>query len=174
MGRMRIAGIILIGIGILLTAIAGFWLATESGLSGLAIGDLILRAVVFFAIVAPIVIAGLYLYSRGENELDVEPNEDMVLQRNILDSLAVRESMSFASLAQKLNVTEAEIAEEIASMTNLAIFNGYVDWSSGTILRLSADDLLSLTQCLQCHAPIVISPSGQTVCRNCNCEYSVI
>ena len=127
MGRMRIVSIVLIGIGVLLTAIAGYWIATESGRSELSVGDVLLQAAIFFAFIFPLIVGGIYLYARSSADDDGPVNIDMVLQRRILDALPLLDATSFASLATQLGVSEAEIAEQLASMADLDIFNGCID-----------------------------------------------
>lgn len=172
MGRIRIISIILMGIGVLLTAIAGYWIATESGQPGFSIGDVLLQAAIFFVFIFPLIIGGIYLYVR--TGADGSVNTDMVLQRRILDALPLLDATSFASLAAQLEVSEAEITEQIALMADLAIFNGCIDWRSAHVTKMTVADLHTLTQCVRCQAPIHIQPSGQTICPNCACQYCVV
>lgn len=172
MGRSRIIGIILIGIGVLLTAIAGFWIATQSRQTDLSIGDLFLQAAIFFILAAPLILGGIYLY--GHDSVDGPVNTDMVLQRRILDVLPLADATSFAALAVQLDVSEGEIAEQLASMADLDIFNGCIDWNAASVTKMTVADLNALKQCLCCQAPIQIQPSGQTICSNCACQYSVV
>lgn len=174
MGRMRIVSIVLIGIGVLLTAIAGYWIATESGRSGLSVGDVLLQAAIFFAFIFPLIVGGIYLYARSSADDDGPVNTDMVLQRRILDALPLLDATSFASLATQLGVSEAEIAEQMALMADLAIFNGCIDWTSANVTKMTVADLHALTQCVRCQAPIRIQPTGQTICPNCACQYCVV
>ncbi|QPC80963.1 hypothetical protein G4Y79_14745 [Phototrophicus methaneseepsis] len=169
----RLGGIILVGLGVLMTVLAGFWLATEA--SVLPVGDTLLRALLAFALIIPVILLGVYLLVRSSTQdAEVFVTSEMEQQRRLLDLLKLRGQATFDELAVALDTTEAEIIAQLQSLVHLSIFSGYVQWENGRVVAVPTQSLLNMTHCVHCQQPIHIGPATTTICTTCETEYYTV
>lgn len=175
MGSTRVWGIILLGFGVLLTALAGLWLATEANTSALSSGDVFLRAFIAFVFIIPVILLGIYLLAKNNTSDDANDDaSDVVQQRRLLDTLRTRQRATFAELSHETGMSEAEITTQLEALMQLSIFSGYVQWSSGYAVVMPSQQLLHLKQCAHCQQAIIIKPETITSCSVCNTQYCTV
>jgi hypothetical protein len=158
----------LIGLGFGLALIAGLFLASRAAEA--ETGALVGTALVAFIPVALLIGAGIVLYMRQS------PAEEPVvstvhLQRELLDVLRERRSMTVDALAETLDTEPEQVNEMVHQLAALQIFSGYLDRRNETLSIVEPDDLRQQHTCLVCETPIDLNGQGTVICRVCGTEY---
>lgn len=128
MATARSRGILLVGVGFVLTALVGLWLASQD----VEVGTIILAGGVAFVFIFPIYLYGIYLYSREEDD-DTDEVSSMALQLALIDMLKQHGQMTFDELAEQMNVSRAEVTDLLRQLIELDVFMGRVDWDTGMV-----------------------------------------
>lgn len=129
--RNRRRGMMFMGIGFVIAIVAGLLLALQAA-SESGGGTLVIGAIVAFAVVAPLVIYGIYLYVQdGDNAADAVSAVEK--QRELMDVLRERGRVTIPEMAAALSLSEAEVRDLVNQLIDLGIFMGEVDWSEETL-----------------------------------------
>jgi hypothetical protein len=157
-------GAVALGIAFGLTVLAGI------ALSFLALSwetsAILGTALVLFLLITPLLAYGIYTFATASQEEDLA--EEMTVPRQLLDMLRENGSGNITDLAIDLGVTS--LKPIIADLSRLELFNGIVEWNSGTITLLDPAVMASIESCKACKKPIQIK-RGITICPNCATEY---
>jgi len=160
-----------IGIAMMVTAfglaiLASLWLTIQARNQTLA--DLIPYALAAFVLIFALMIAGLRLWLVRPAEPDGE--SDVEQQRRILERLAVNVPTDFASLSQWIEADETTLELALRELVRLRLFNGYIDWRGRRLCGMMPQDVLALSACLVCGAPLEQIGSS-TTCPQCATVY---
>ena len=134
-------GSILIALGFIAAAVAGFWFAVQLVQGALEPGEAARSAVLLFIPIGALVLAGIYLRTRQKPV--IEPESMVEKQRHLVDLLNVRGSVPVSEMASALQVDEATLRELVDQLIRLEIFTGQVDWDSGVMYAAPARKQLS-------------------------------
>ncbi len=126
MAQMRSRGMFFIGLGFVLTAMVGVWLASQD----FEFERVLLIGVVAFAVIFPVFLYGSYLYSK-EDVANEDELSSMALQRALVDTLNQHGVVSFDVLAEELEISRAQVTDLIRQLIELDVFPGWVDWEEG-------------------------------------------
>lgn len=140
--RIRRRGIVTVIVAVVVTSIAGLWLAAQPGRAEMSLSELALGGIVAFVVVTPIYLFGTYWYVQGSRDIPDVGTSEMEIQRALIDLMRVRREISFAEAAAELEIDQATVREQIESLMALGIFTGRVDWDAGVI---HAEDALMLS-----------------------------
>src|SRR4051812_45786717 len=120
----RVAGIILIVVGVIVGLVAAAWLFTNEGLTvparilGLGIALLVL--------VAPLVSGGIYLTLQGAGE--AKQQFDAGQQRKLLNIIQSRGEVRIDDVALEMQQSKDQIREMLYSLVGLGLYSGFINW----------------------------------------------
>lgn len=167
----RTVGILMIGSGLLIGAVAVAWLASgvaddEAGLrlSGAVFGG----ALLFIVLVLPLVAGGIFLYIRGGAE--AKQFENAARQRKMLGIVESAGEISIADLALQLTGTRDSVRTDLYDLVSKGLFAGYVDWDRGILFARQASELRGRETCPNCGAPLSLAGKGLIRCPYCGAE----
>lgn len=167
----RTAGLLMLGAGLLIGAVATAWLASglsddESGLrlSGAVFGG----ALVFIVLVLPLVAGGIFLYIRGGAEAKQFANA--ARQRKLLGIVESAGEISIADLALQLEGSRESVRADLYDLVSKGLFAGYVDWNRGILFARQASQLRGQETCPNCGAPLSLAGKGLIRCPYCGAE----
>lgn len=167
----RTAGLLMIGSGLLIGAVAIAWLASgladdESGLrlSGAVFGG----ALLFIVFVLPLVAGGIFLYIRGGAE--AKQFENAARQRKMLGIVEIAGEISIADLALQLTGSRDSVRSDLYDLVSKGLFAGYVDWNRGILFARQASELRGRETCPNCGAPLSLAGKGLIRCPYCGAE----
>lgn len=169
MNTGRLTGMILVIVGVIVTILAGLWLAVEASGGRLQAGGAVLGAGLAFIPVALLVGFGIFLYVQGGKEAEQE--SAMQQQRRLLDILKSRGQVSVSDMALELGVSVDTVQNLVHQLVGLQVFSGYVNWQDGTLYSSDASALRELEKCKNCGGEIVLAGKGVVTCKYCGTEY---
>lgn len=165
--RPRIIAILLTLIGFIIAGVAGVYLATQT--QTLGIGGTLSGAFIAFALAAPFLLGGIYLYARHSREAQIEPESDMPQQRQLMDFIRAHPNTTLLALAQSVGVTPESAREMVQELGALAIFTGYLT-PTDELHQVEPLVMREVTRCQHCSAPLNgIQPV--MICVQCGAEY---
>ncbi len=167
----RTVGMLMIGAGLLIGAVAMAWLASgvaddESGLrlSGAVLGG----AMLFIVLVLPLVAGGIFLYIRGGAE--AKQFENAARQRKMLGIIESAGEISIADLALQLAGTRDSVRADLYDLVSKGLFAGYVDWDRGILFARQASELRGKQTCPNCGGQVSLAGKGLVRCPYCGVE----
>jgi hypothetical protein len=165
----RTLGSILIAAGAILAAIIVVWLTSgmrEGTIQGSGAIFGILFA--FLVIVAPVVGAGIYFFTRGRAEETTYQRARE--QRRLLDMVMTRGQLSIIDVAQELGLTREQIESDLYDLVGLGLFTGFVDWRKGVLHSIEAAQLQGRKTCPNCGGELELAGKGLIKCPYCGAE----
>lgn len=169
MNSGRLIGIIATVIGFGIAALAGLFLAQQSGAGDLTGGGVIVGAFLAFLIVAPLIGFGLFMFVRGGQEAERET--EMQKQRQLLDIVKSRGQIKIHDAAIEMQTDVDQVKSLVYDLVGLQIFSGYINWDKGVLYSEEASNLRDLHTCKNCGAPIELAGKGVIACEYCGTEY---
>ncbi len=167
----RTVGMLMIGGGLLIGAVAVAWLASgvaddDSGLrlSGAVFGG----ALLFIVLVLPLVAGGIFLYIRGGAE--AKQFENAARQRKMLGIVESAGEISIADLALQLSGTQDSVRADLYDLVSKGLFAGYVDWDRGILFARQASELRGRETCPNCGGQVSLAGKGLVRCPYCGVE----
>ena len=167
----RTVGMLMIGGGLLIAAVAVAWLASgvaddESGLrlSGAVFGG----ALLFIVLVLPLVAGGIFLYIRGGAE--AKQFENAARQRKMLGIVESAGEISIADLALQLTGTRDSVRADLYDLVSKGLLAGYVDWDRGILFARQASELRGRETCPNCGGQVSLAGKGLVRCPFCGAE----
>lgn len=167
MNLNRLAGIILIVLGLTIGVIAAAWLFTNKGLEGPA--RILGLGIALLVLVAPLVGAGVYLSAFGGQQAQQE--QEATKQRKLLNIVQSRGQVKLDDLVIEMQLPRDQVRDMIHSLVGLGVFSGYINWDGGVLYSSEASHLRDLKQCPNCGGEITLSGKGIAKCRFCNTEF---
>jgi len=167
MNLNRLAGIVLIVVGIAVGAIAGAWLFSNEDLTGPA--RILGLGLALIVLVAPMIGAGIYLAAFGGQQArqGVEASQ----QRLLLNIVQTRGQVKIDEVVVEMQVPRERVRALIYSLVGLGVFSGYINWDKGVLYSSDASKLRELTKCPNCGGEIELSGKGVARCRFCGTEF---
>jgi hypothetical protein len=170
-GHGKIVGVLLVAGGLLIAIVAVAWLA-----SGLADDDGGLRlsgaifggALIFAAVVLPMVAGGVFLFLRGRREEQAFARVGH--QRKLLGIVESAGEISIADLALQIGGTRDSVRSDLYDLVSKGLFAGYVDWDRGILYARQASELRGRTTCPNCGGELSLAGKGLIRCRYCGAE----
>jgi DNA-directed RNA polymerase subunit RPC12/RpoP len=165
----RTIGSILIAAGLIIGALAAFWLFSgmnEGTLRGSGATFGLLFVVLF--LVAPLVGGGFYFLTRGRAE--EKASERAREQRRLLDMLMTRGQLSIVDVALELGRTREQIESDLYDLVGLGLFTGFVDWRKGVLHSVEAAQLQGRQTCPNCGGELELAGKGLITCPYCGAE----
>lgn len=166
----RLAGMLLLGAGLILSIAVAAWLA-----AGLASGDLELGGALLGAILGlivfgiPLMGGGIFLVNRGRSEqAQVERGQR---QRRLLGMVETAGEVSISDIAIELRLNRDQVRQDLIDLVSMGLFSGYVDWNSGKLYARQASELRSLDRCQNCGSELALAGKGLVTCPYCGAEY---
>lgn len=167
----RTIGLLLIAGGVLVGLAVTAWLVTgltddESGLrsSGAVFGG----ALLFIAIVLPMVAGGAYLFWKGQTESKQFAHVER--QRKLLGIVEAAGQISISDLALQLQGTRESVRADLNDLVSKGLFAGYVDWDRGVLYAKQASELRGQKNCPNCGGELTIAGKGLIRCPYCGAE----
>ena len=164
-------GMLLVAAGVLIGLAGGAWLLTgiaddESGLrvSGAVFGG----ALLFIAVVLPLVAGGVFMYVRGGAEAAQFAEAER--QRKLLGIVESAGEISIADLALQLAGTRDSVRADLYDLVSKGLFAGYVDWDRGILFARQASELRGRTTCPNCGGEVSLAGKGLVRCQYCGAE----
>ncbi|MGB1287861.1 MAG: hypothetical protein ACPG7F_15080 [Aggregatilineales bacterium] len=170
--RERIISMIATGLGFLIAALAGLFLAGQAGNENTDI--LLPGALVSFVFVMPFFVFGMYMYILSVRRENAEPiTTDMSEQRRLFDVVRENGCMTLSELAGAMQLSRFEIESELEEMLLLRIFTAHYSPSTETICSEDKATLLQLSSCRVCQAAIKTVEQQIVTCATCGTQYVV-
>lgn len=167
----RTLGLGLIAVGFLSAVAGGLYLAIQLNGGQAELGTTAAASLPLFTVVALLVGAGLYLYSRAEVGAEVVVNTEMLKPRELSDLLIARGQLKLSEAAQALGLSENEVKATLDGLATLEVFSGYSNWDDAVLGALGPEALKAMQTCIICESPIHIKSPGQTICMVCRTAY---
>lgn len=167
MRTQRFLGMVLVGLSVAITVVAGIGL---SAVPELSLETVLLPALAIFALVAPTLLLGVYWVSQDVHPT-LEARDEMDKTLALMDLLRERPKISVQALAIKLNISGDDVVYRVNDLARLGLFTGYLSPTDGGCVALVATEKLqATTMCAVCGAPLTLV-SGMTVCKGCQTAY---
>ena len=125
----RVKYVVLIGVGFGVAVLVGLWLAIQVS-TGVAFADLLGTALIGFIPSALLSGFGAYQYIQSDEEPDVIPDVDVRQQRELVDLIHERGTISIEEASQLLQISEDDVKDGIRQLLELGIFTGDIDWET--------------------------------------------
>ncbi|HML24779.1 MAG TPA: hypothetical protein PKD09_24205 [Aggregatilinea sp.] len=167
MNMNRLAGILLIVLGVIVGIVAGAWLFTNDGLTNSA--QILGLGLVLVAVVAPLVGFGIYLSVFGGKQ--AKQQQSASEQRTLLNIVQSRGQVDINDVALEMQLPREQIRSMIYNLVGLEVFSGYINWDKGVLYSSDASQLRDLKQCPNCGGEITLSGKGVAKCRFCGTEF---
>lgn len=170
-GGGKTIGLLLMAGGALIGLAVGAWLVAgmaddESGLrlSGAIFGG----ALLFIAVVLPMVAGGTYLFVKGRAE--ETQFEHVERQRTMLGIVESAGQITIADLALQTSGTRETVRSDLYDLVSKGLFAGYVDWNAGKLYARQASELRGRETCPNCGGRLEIAGRGLIKCPYCGAE----
>ena len=163
----RLAGIILIVVGVVIGLVAAAYLFTNQGLEGPA--RILGLGLALLVIVAPLVGGGIYLTVQGAGE--AKQQVDANQQRKLLNIIQSRGEVKIDDAALEMQLPKDKLRDMLYSLVGLGLYSGYINWDKGVLYSSDASKLRDLKQCPNCGGEIELSGKGVARCRFCGTEF---
>lgn len=167
MNLNRLAGVMLVAVGLAVGVLAAAWLFTNEDLEGPA--RILGLAIALLVLVAPLVGGGVYLLAFGGQQARQEA--EAARQRTLLNVVQTRGQVRLDELAVELQLPRDRIKDMVHDLVGLGVFSGYVKWDEGVLYSSDAQQLRDLKQCPNCGGEITLSGKGIATCRFCGTEF---
>lgn len=167
MNLNRLAGIILVVLGLILGAVAAAWLFTNEELEGPA--RILGLGVALIVLVAPLVGGGIYMTAFGGKR--AKQQEQAAVQRKLLNIVQSRGQIRLEDLIVEMQLPRDQIKDMIHSLVGLGVFSGYINWDKGVLYSSQASQLRELEKCPNCGGEISLTGKGIATCRFCGTEF---
>ncbi len=167
MNLNRLAGVMLVVVGLAVGALAAAWLFSNEDLEGPA--RILGLAIALLVLVAPLVGGGVYLLAFGGQQARQEA--EAARQRKLLNVVQTRGQVRLDELAVELQLPRDRIKDMVHDLVGLGVFSGYVKWDEGVLYSSDAQQLRDLKQCPNCGGEITLSGKGIATCRFCGTEF---
>lgn len=167
MNLNRLAGIMLVVLGIILGAVAAAWLFTNEPLTGPA--RILGLGIVLIVLVAPLVGGGIYMTAFGGKQ--AKQQEEAAVQRKLLNIVQSRGEVRLDELVVEMQLPRDQIKDMIHSLVGLGVFSGYINWDKGVLYSSQASQLRELEKCPNCGGEISLTGKGIATCRFCGTEF---
>ena len=167
MNLNRLAGIVLIVVGIAVGAIAAAWLFSNEDLTSPA--RILGLGLALIVLVAPMVGAGIDLAAFGGQQ--AKQNVEASQQRLLLNIVQTRGQVKIDEVVVEMQVPRERVRDLIYSLVGLGVFSGYINWDKGVLYSSDASKLRELTKCPNCGGEIELSGKGVARCRFCGTEF---
>ena len=163
----RLAGIILIVVGVVIGLVAAAYLFTNQDLTGPA--RILGLGLALLVIVAPLVGGGIYLTVQGAGE--AKQQVDANQQRKLLNIIQSRGEVKIDDAALEMQLPKDKLRDMLYSLVGLGLYSGYINWDKGVLYSSDASKLRDLKQCPNCGGEIELSGKGVARCRFCGTEF---
>ncbi|MEW6579735.1 MAG: hypothetical protein AB1435_11140 [Chloroflexota bacterium] len=167
MNLNRLAGVMLVVVGLAVGALAAAWLFSNEDLEGPA--RILGLAIALLVLVAPLVGGGVYMLAFGGQQARQEA--EAARQRKLLNVVQTRGQVRLDELAVELQLPRDRIKDMVHDLVGLGVFSGYVKWDEGVLYSSDAQQLRDLKQCPNCGGEITLSGKGIATCRFCGTEF---
>ena len=124
--------VVLIGFGFGIAVLVGLWLAIQVS-AGQTLSDLLGIALIGFVPSAILAGFGSYQYIQADEEPDIIPDIDVRQQRELVDLIHERGSISIQEASRLLNISETDVKDAIRQLLELGIFTGDIDWETDVL-----------------------------------------
>lgn len=170
-GTGKVAGIVLILVGLAIGLVVGLWLVSgvvEGRLapSGFALG---LAMVVIF-LVLPFLGAGSFLLLRGKAE--EREFAEIEKEQRLLDMVQSQGQLRIASAALEMNLTRDQVRDYIYDLVGKGLFTGFINWQEGLLYAREAAEMRT-TKCPNCGGERELVGKGVVRCPYCGVELFV-
>ena len=167
-GQGRLVGIILILIGLILSAILGLWLVSNVAEGKLQSAAFILGlAGVLIVFFVPLVGAGGYLLIRGREE--AREFAEVEKEKRVLNMVQTQGRARVSDVALELNVSRDQVKDYIYDLVGKGLFTGYIDWKEGVLYAKEAAEMRT-NKCPNCGATREFVGKGIVKCEYCGAE----
>lgn len=170
-GGGKTIGLLLMVGGALIGLAVGAWLfaGTADDESGLRLSGAIFGgALLFIAIVLPMVAAGAYMFVKGRAEQAQFAHVER--QRQMLGIVESAGQITIADLALQTSGTRETVRTDLYDLVSKGLFVGYVDWNGGTLYARQASELRGRETCPNCGGKLEIAGKGLIECPYCGAE----
>ncbi len=167
MNLNRLAGVVLVVVGVLIGVLAVAWVFTNSDLEVPA--RILGLALALMVLVAPLVGAGVYLLAFGGQQ--AREQAEAARQRKLLNMVQTRGQVRLDDIALELQLPRDQIKNLVYDLVGLGVFSGYVKWDEGVLYSSDAQHLRQLQKCPNCGGEITLSGKGVASCRFCGTEF---
>ncbi len=167
MNLNRLAGIMLVVLGLVVGVVAAAWLFTNDGLAGPA--RILGLGIALVVLVAPLVGGGIYLAAFGGQQ--AHQQAEATQQRRLLNIVQSRGQVKLDDLVIEMQLSRERVRDMIHSLVGLGVFSGYINWDDGVLYSSEASQLRELKQCPNCGGEITLSGKGIAKCRFCGTEF---
>jgi len=163
----RLAGIILIVVGVVIGIIAAAWLFTNEALTGPA--RILGLGLALLILVAPLVGGGIYLTVQGTGEAKQQQSAEQ--QRKLLNIIQSRGQVPISEAVLEMQLPTEKVREMLYSLVGLGLYSGYINWDKGVLYSSEASKLRDMKTCPNCGGEITLSGKGVAHCRFCGTEF---
>lgn len=167
-GMGKVAGLVMIVVGLVICALAGAWL-----LPSLQGGDLepaaavLGLALVLIILVLPLVGVGVFLLVRGRGE--EKEFAEVEKEKQVLNMVLTRGKLTIADAAIEMDLSRDQIKTYVYDLVGKGLFTGYIKWDEGVLYAKEASEMQS-TKCPNCGGVREYVGKGIVRCPYCGAE----
>lgn len=165
----RPLGIGLTAAGFLVAVLGGIWFAVQPG-TLLSNPSSAAPVIIVFVLAFALMIVGAYFIVFSSSTLH-ETAPEMETSLRVLDDLRGQPEQTLSQVAERLEITIAEVERGLQELIRLQLFSGYYHRERQIIRAVVSPQLQTMTRCAVCGAPLALGVSAYAVCPQCGTEY---
>lgn len=167
MGSGRIAGIILIAIGVIFGLVIGSWLLAGQGEGKLSSTGMIFGVLLMLILVVPFLAGGAYIFIKGQTE--AKEYAEIEKEKRLLNMVMTQGKVQLPNAAIEMNTSMDQTKAYVYDLVGKGLFTGYIDWKSSTLYAADASKMGSTT-CPNCGGVRELVGKGVVKCPYCGAE----
>jgi hypothetical protein len=168
MNQRRILGIFFTSLGLIIAVLASIGLAVQPQTLTSDAQAVLIPAIIAFVVVFVLMIIGLYFVVTTNQTAPTAPEMETPLL--IVDTLRGRGQITLTDLSIELMLPAQELHIALQEITNLQIFNGYINETRGVISALDPAIIPTISRCIVCNTSLRVQ-APYTACNTCHTDY---
>lgn len=164
----RAVGLIMIGVGVVLTLLAIVWGVGNIAAGTLQVTGFILLLVLLLPVVGLLVGAGIFILVRTGAE--AVQMAEVAKERKLLNMVQTRGQVRIADVVLETNSSREQVQHYIYDLVGKGLFTGYIDWQEGTLYSREARQMREAGTCPNCGGKLELAGKGVVKCPYCGSE----
>ncbi|MBI1800327.1 MAG: PCI domain-containing protein [Chloroflexi bacterium] len=169
-GSGKIAGFSLMGVAVVVEALAVLWLFGNVSEEKLQPAALILGLGMATVLSLLVFAAGGFLALKGRQE--AAELAEVEKERTILNMVQTQGKVKISDIALQMQLNREQVKNYIYDLVGKGLFTGYINWNDGVLVSRQASEMQT-TKCPNCGGEREVVGKGVVKCPYCGSELFV-
>ncbi|MBI3733685.1 MAG: PCI domain-containing protein [Chloroflexi bacterium] len=169
-GSGKIAGFSLMGVAVVVEALAVLWLFGNVSEEKLQPAALILGLGMATVLSLLVFAAGGFLALKGRQE--AAELAEVEKERTILNMVQTQGKVKISDIALQMQLNREQVKNYIYDLVGKGLFTGYINWNDGVLVARQASEMQT-TKCPNCGGEREVVGKGVVKCPYCGSELFV-